>query len=578
MLITKLWSAMLMYTLILMFGCTGERGPKGPEGPVGPEGQQGPVGSQGPDGEQGDQGERGEQGVQGPVGEQGPTGEAGPVGGLPEGLSPLGKLVYGLGGEETLSAVTGLSYSTTGVSSIAGEGYNTEDISDINFSSKTVHANLSEDALRVDHLSTALFFGFEQSFTFIFQGDVGVGEGFESAFGYPVNTDIPSDRVGSYRLHHSILNPLSVIMGLDESSLTEEIDLLDGVPHHVLTYGEGPTAWHMYVNASNGQLSKITTMAAEPLFCDVHVEVHYLDWMTSDQGLRFPELVLMTVDGEIVYEEHRDALEVNPTFEADAFEYPEGAAPMYLEADYERGEHWFPFLEGFASLGVPLEGLQTYIMATELSPGVHLMGGGSHNSLVVEQENGLVLFDAPLYPERVEAIKAWAATTYPGKDFTHLVISHHHSDHVGGVRQLIADGATVIVSEHTAEYFAGIATASCAVRPDALAMNPLPANFVTVADGEPVTLADDTNPITIYHANSYHAGDMLFPFVSSVGVLFLVDIYSPGLNPYPPFAEQARDEFTRLGLTVQQIAGGHGYVHSLEQFNSCLADPNTCGG
>ena len=178
----------------------------------------------------------------------------------------------------------------------------------------------------------------------------------------------------------------------------------------------------------------------------------------------------------------------------------------------------------------------------------------------------------------MNAIKEWAATEFDDKSITHLVVSHHHSDHTGGVRQMIADGVQIVISEHGYEFFSKIATARCEVRPDALAQSEVDAQFVLVSESEPLTLADATNPITVYQARSAHAADTLFPLVESAGVLFLVDIYSPGLPPFPPLAQEARDEITRLGIEaqVQRVAGGHGGVQTLAQFDGCLADLSTC--
>ena len=44
------------------------------------------------------------------------------------------------------------------------------------------------------------------------------------------------------------------------------------------------------------------------------------------------------------------------------------------------------------------------LLAVKPAPGVWHLTGGSHHTMVVEQENGLVLFDVPLNPQRAEAI------------------------------------------------------------------------------------------------------------------------------------------------------------------------------
>jgi hypothetical protein len=63
---------------------------------------------------------------------------------------------------------------------------------------------------------------------------------------------------------------------------------------------------------------------------------------------------------------------------------------------------------------------------------------------------------------------------------------------------------------------------------------------------------------------------LVFPYVPSSGVLFIVDVYSPGLQPFPLFANQARDSIDELELNVSVIAGGHGGTSTLEAFDQVL--------
>lgn len=75
----------------------------------------------------------------------------------------------------------------------------------------------------------------------------------------------------------------------------------------------------------------------------------------------------------------------------------------------------------------------------DVAPGVSHVQGGSHNSLIVEMDNFLVVFDAP-----VEMQSKWttdaASKKYPGKPFKYLVLTHHHMDHTNGVRSYAAAG------------------------------------------------------------------------------------------------------------------------------------------
>ena len=102
----------------------------------------------------------------------------------------------------------------------------------------------------------------------------------------------------------------------------------------------------------------------------------------------------------------------------------------------------------------------------EVAPGVHVARVSGFTVMFVEQQNGIVAFEAPepffgtesipasgraaagtLTPRIIEQIKQ----TIPGKRITHAVISHHHGDHMGGIRAFAAEGAEIVMSARDAQ-------------------------------------------------------------------------------------------------------------------------------
>ena len=81
----------------------------------------------------------------------------------------------------------------------------------------------------------------------------------------------------------------------------------------------------------------------------------------------------------------------------------------------------------------------------ELAPNVQHVVGGSHNGLIVEMKDYLVVFDAPINEWQSRFTIDAAKAKYPGKPVKFLVLTHHHTDHAGGARTYVAEGATVIV-------------------------------------------------------------------------------------------------------------------------------------
>lgn len=564
MLNTKLITPYLLLIagLLTLTACAGE------DGAAGEQGQPGAQGPQGPAGPAGENGADGQDGAQGPIGEQGPAGQpAGP----PSDATPLEKALFALGGQDKLQAMESFRYSATGVRSAQGEAFSPEDSADLATVSVDVTQDVDGDQLRLDIERQNFLFGAQLTFSFIIDGDLGAGIGAESAFGVPLGA-LPADRVASTKIQHTLLNPHALIKQLiqDPSLATDKgLALVESSPHHVLEVSGQALPLTLYVNAATGQLTRISTRAAEPLLCDVPVDVYLLDWKASAQGTYFPTTTLLAIDKELAYQETRGEVEVNPTIAAQTFEFPAGAMPAADAALAQRGAAWFPFLEAFGALGVPLEGDQTFVMSQELSPGVWLIGGSTHNAMIIEQQDRLVFLEPVLTPLRTKSIIQWARQQYPNKPITHAVLSHHHSDHTGGVRELIAQGVEIVAHESMYPYLQRIARASCEVDPTQ--QTPTQAlRFTAVPEGGELVLADGTNPLRVLDVQNDHAEDMVFPYLPSTGAIFIVDVYSPGITPFLPLAIQARDELTRLGITINSIVGGHGGVATLADLDAAI--------
>lgn len=553
-------AAHVITALLALTACEGPEGPAGQDGDAGLAGEQGPPGTPGDPGDPGEQGPQGEPGEPGEPGDPGPAGEPGRDANPPAGATPWEKALHGIGGAEALAALTTWQTEATGRRHASGEGYLPDDVGLIATFTSTTLRDLEGDRLRIDQQREALFFGARLQVSFVIDDAQGVGAGSESAFGFPLAT-LGADRVASIRRQQTLLDPWELLRAVQDGALAATdagYALVDGAPHHVIALGDGPTAVRLYVNATTGRLSRAETLAAEPLHCDVHVTAHYLDWADAGGGLLAPHTVLLAVDDTLVHEETRSAITLDPAIAADAFDWPAGGEPAPVDdALATRGAAWFPFLEGFGHFGAPQEGDQPFVLATPLAPGVWFLAGGSHNSIAVEQAARVVLFEPPLQPTRTAALTDWIAANIPGKPLTHVIASHHHSDHVGGIRPLMAQGVEVIAGDNGVDYYRRLATHTCEADP--IQETPEgPVTVTAVPEGGVYRLDDPTNPIEIWDAENGHAADLVLPYLPAHGILFSVDVYSPGANGFPVFAAQLRDDIDRLALDVRLIAGGHG--------------------
>jgi len=152
-----------------------------------------------------------------------------------------------------------------------------------------------------------------------------------------------------------------------------------------------------------------------------------------------------------------------------------------------------------------------------------LSGSGNHRSIVFEFSDHLVLFEAPLNETRSKAVIDEARKLSP-KPLTHVVVSHHHFDHSGGLRVAVAEGLTIITQRTNEAFFKDLVARPWTLQPDALARNPKPLNLQLVDDT--LTLKDAAMEVQLYHLlDNEREGTNLFAYVPKERLLVQADLY-----------------------------------------------------
>jgi glyoxylase-like metal-dependent hydrolase (beta-lactamase superfamily II) len=206
---------------------------------------------------------------------------------------------------------------------------------------------------------------------------------------------------------------------------------------------------------------------------------------------------------------------------------------------------------------------QVIVEPTKLANGVWFLAGGTHHSLLVEFKDYAAVVEAPLNEERSMAVLAEAKLLFPDKPVKYVVVTHHHFDHIGGLRTYVAQGATVITHESNKEYFENILQRPATQMPDLLAKNPKPPTIQPVADK--FVLTDGAQTIEVYATQGdTHSDELLVAYLPASKILVEADSYSPAdvnappPSPPPPNGVVLYDNIQRLKLNVETIAPIHG--------------------
>lgn len=132
---------------------------------------------------------------------------------------------------------------------------------------------------------------------------------------------------------------------------------------------------------------------------------------------------------------------------------------------------------------------------------------GAGNSTLFEFADHTVLYEAYGSEASALAVIKAARETVPGKPLTHVILSHHHIDHTGGLRAAVSEGLTVITNRATADYVREVTSRPAAQFPDALQRSGRKAKVEIVDDHR--VLQDATNRVDLYKVinnNHYSSG------------------------------------------------------------------------
>ncbi len=339
-----------------------------------------------------------------------------------------------------------------------------------------------------------------------------------------------------------------------------------GVTYPAATYQAGTQTLTVLFDPATGLPARIRSLDYDNIWGDVTYDLVLADWQTVG-GVRVAMTRTYELNGRRVVEAKFSEAVVNAPVAADRLAIP---AP-FLAAARPPAQGYVPyqwvirrqFIGTYLDSDVPSYDARAGggLRMVELAPGVQHVVGGSHNSLIVEMKDYLVVFDAPVSDWQSNWTISAARAKYLKKPVKYLVLTHHHMDHAGGVRAYADVGATIVVGKGGVDHFRRVLAAPYTRNPDLAPSDLSRTQIVEVKDK--YVLSDGTREVAAYLIDpNPHAEGLLIGYVPDVRIGFVTDIWSPGAGPLPDTLNPALAALVagvkKAGITPAKFAGGHG--------------------
>ncbi|MDD2723312.1 MAG: MBL fold metallo-hydrolase [Methylovulum sp.] len=284
------------------------------------------------------------------------------------------------------------------------------------------------------------------------------------------------------------------------------------------------------INAKN-QVERVQTWIDNPILGDTLMETKFSDYQDFG-GVQFPAHIERSQGGYPVLDLNVADVKLNP------------AVALSVPGDVKN----FTFPP---------------VKATALADGVFYLTGGTHHSVAIEQQDHVVVVEAPLNEGRSLAVIAKVKEIIPNKPIKYLINTHAHFDHSGGLRTYVDEGATIVTARQNQPYYARAWTAARTINPDRLARSNKTASFEIFTDKH--VLSNGGRSIEIHSiAGNGHNDAFALVYLPAEKILIEADAYTPAAANVPapaspnPYSVNLYENIQKLGLDVDKIAALHG--------------------
>jgi glyoxylase-like metal-dependent hydrolase (beta-lactamase superfamily II) len=448
----------------------------------------------------------------------------------------------------------------------------------------TLQRDLARPATRIDWQRKFVYLGpREFRFTEIVADGVGYVSGIDSNARTKQNLDAkpPAHTMSPVRLATTTRDlvrsspALLLEMQRNPGQVTAVADtIVQGRPLPTVRYRPAGRDFLVMFDPTTGLPARIRTLDYNPSQGDSTYDLVLSDWRDV-AGVKFPYRQVYELNGTTVIDTRFEKVQGNPAIAGDRFAIPAEfvrrvalpAEPLHYQWVLKRQyigillDTDALYFDPAASKGMTLQ---------EIAPGVLLTQGVTHNSMVVEMADHLIVFEAPINDGYSKWVLAELKKRYPNKPVRTLVLSHHHMDHTWGTRAYLAQGATLVTNTGNGAMFRGMAQAVHTRSPDLPGSGKFEPKITEVSDR--LTLTDGKRNVHVVAFANPHSAGALIGYVEDARLGFVTDVWSPGRDPVGAQLNAGQmslvNAVRKAGFSPERFAGGHGSVAPYAELES----------
>ncbi len=406
----------------------------------------------------------------------------------------------------------------------------TPSLMEVSSSKQVLHVDIANNRTTLDNWSEGRSGAFQGAT--ISDGDKAYSINYQSkTYGEARSSDPHVFAGGTMRTSDTVL---AYELGLvaDKATLKDDTRYMNR-PHHVITmpFPSSPDL-NLYIDSDTFLISKM--VRENPTLGDLsyvfsgHKDI---DGITSSTSIRF------FIGGQPSLISTKHSLSFNqPLSKSDV------TLASYLSAEGERID-------------------DSEMVTNRLGDGLYHIGQNGGFSLFADTPTGIVA--AGGYPGLSNRLEHFQKQSKNFKPLSHQIVTHHHSDHIGGLGEAVNLGAKLVTVNDN------IGTIKDSI-------TPTPSDTVFHNSGERTTLGDGRKRIDVYEVSTSHAESFLVMYSPASKTVFIADHYgSPFAKGLPTASQSSVDmynELEKLDIDIKNIATAHNArIFSMNELKASVA-------